>query len=186
VPAAAETLFPYGELLFVGTRQGMLIYALEDPTAPELIGRADHVYSCDPVVVEDDVAFVTLRNDTGCRRGLNLLLVFDVTTPTEPRAIAQLPMTSPHGLGVDGDLLFVADSVQGLLVLDVHDPHDPRPLTTLPEIAGYDVIPDAGILFVSADDGLYQYEYGPHGLTWGLPLSRIPIGLAPLVVAVPR
>ena len=175
VPAAAETLFPYGELLFVGTRQGMLVYSVVTPAEPELIGRADHVYSCDPVVVEDDVAYVTLRSGAGCRQGVSMLLVYDVRSPTEPRQISGLPLASPHGLGVDGDVLFVADAVHGLLVLDVREPHDPKPLAMLPEVVGYDLIADDGLLFVSAEDGLYQYAYDQEGLT-GLPVSRIPIG----------
>jgi hypothetical protein len=184
VPADAETLFPHGDLLFVGAQNGMLVYSLDDPGRPDLVGRAAHVVSCDPVVVEGDVAYVTLRSGTGCRRGVDALLVFDVTDPTRPTEIARRPLASPHGLGVDDGVLFVADATQGLLVFDVRDPHTPRPIGTVPEIAGYDVIADRGVLFVSADDGLYQYLYGPDGIAWSFPLSRIPIGTTPLAVAV--
>lgn len=179
VPAEAETLFPYDQLLFVGTRQGMLVYSLKEPRQPALIGTAQHVYSCDPVVVENDVAYVTLRAGSLCRGGVNALLVFDVTNPTQPQEIARREMTSPHGLGVDGTMLFVADAKDGLLVLDVRDPKAPRLLASVPSIAGYDVIADAGLLFVSADDGLYQYRYGPEGISPPNPISRIPIGPPP-------
>ncbi len=178
VPAEAETLFPYGELLFVGTRQGMLVYSLQDPKQPELIGQARHIYSCDPVVVENDIAYVTLRAGSLCRRGVNALLVFDVSDPTKPQELKRYPMASPRGLGVDGNILFVADAKDGLLVLDVREPTDPRLLGKVPDVTGYDVIAHAGILYVSADDGLYQYEYGPEGISRRLPLSRIPIGEA--------
>src|SRR5690606_31241070 len=97
VQADAETLFPYGRLLFVGTRQGMLVYELgAHPAAPKLIGQAAHVVSCDPVVVENDVAYVTLRSASSCRRGQNALLVFDVKDPTSPQQLAQRPLSSPH------------------------------------------------------------------------------------------
>lgn len=179
VPAEAETLFPHEGLLFLGTRQGMLVYSLEDPAAPKLMGEAAHLVSCDPVVVQDGVAYVTLRSGSACRRGANVLLVFDVANPTEPRQIAEHPMSSPHGLAVDGSVLFVADAKDGLIVLDVREPTRPRLLGKVPDIAGYDVIAHAGTLYVSADDGLYQYAYGPEGITQAQPLSRIPIGSEP-------
>lgn len=177
VPADAETLYPYDELLFVGTRQGMLVYSLaKDPRAPELIGRADHAYSCDPVVVQNDIAYVTLRDGSSCRAGVNALLVFDVKDPTQPREMGRRDMTSPHGLGVDGHLLFVADAKDGLLIFDVREPAAPRLMAQAPDIGGYDVIAHAGRLYVVADDGLYQYVYGPEGIRQTSPLSRIPIG----------
>ncbi len=184
VDAEVETLFPYGHLLFVGTRQGMLVYELaDDPTTPKLIGQASHVVSCDPVVVENDVAYVTLRSGSACRSGQNALLVFDVKDPTKPQRIALRPMSSPQGLGVDGDVLFVADAKDGLIVFDVRDPRDPKPIGEAREVAGYDLIAHAGTLFISAEDGLYQYRYGQKGDVQPKPLSRIPIGVPALQVA---
>jgi len=184
VQADAETLFPYGRLLFVGTRQGMLVYELGDhPEKPTLIGRAEHVVSCDPVVVENDVAYVTLRSAGSCRRGQNALLVFDVKDPTRPQQLAEKPLTNPHGLGVDGNMLFIADAKDGVLVFDVREPREPKLLARAPGVTGYDVISHAGTLFVSADDGLYQYRYGPEGIIEADPISKIPIGAPTLQVA---
>lgn len=184
VQADAETLFPYGHLLFVGTRQGMLVYDLAgSPARPMLLGQASHVVSCDPVVVENDVAYVTLRSGSTCRRGTNALLVFNVEDPTQPQQLAQHPLTSPHGLGVDGSTLFVVDAKDGLLVFDVRDPREPKLMAKAPGVTGYDVIAHAGTLFVSADDGLYQYRYGPEGTVGPEPVSRIPIGAPALKVA---
>lgn len=184
VDAEVETLFPYGHLLFVGTRQGMLVYELaDDPTTPRLIGRASHVVSCDPVVVENDIAYVTLRSGSACRRGQNALLVFDVKDPTNPQQLANRPMTSPNGLGVDGDKLFIADAKDGLLVFDVRDPQNPKLVSEARTVAGYDLIAHAGTLFVSAEDGLYQYHYGRDGDVGPKPVSKIPIGVPKLQVA---
>jgi hypothetical protein len=184
IPAEAETLFPYGRLLFVGTRQGMFVYELGDhPASPTQIGMALHAVSCDPVVVENDIAYVTLREGSACRRGRNVLLVFDVKNATQPRLLEEVQLKSPHGLGVDGGSLFVADAKYGLLVFDVRDPHAPKLMTKLPGVIGYDVIAHAGRLFVSATDGLYQFRYGPEGAIEPEPLSRIPIGAPRLEVA---
>lgn len=176
IPADGETLFPYGQMLFVGTRQGMLVYELgEHPYEPKLIGQAAHVVSCDPVVVENDIAYVTLRSENACRRGVNALLIYDVKNPTQPQKLLERTMSSPNGLGVDGSMLFVADKKDGLLVFDVRDPRDPKVVNQLGNVAGYDVIANAGTLFISADDGLYQYKYGPEGVDPEA-LSKIPIG----------
>jgi hypothetical protein len=172
----AETLFPYEELLFVGTREGMLVYSLVDPIHPAFVGQARHVYSCDPVVVQQDVAYVTLRSGSACREGVDGLLVFDVSNPTAPREVARRPMASPRGLGVDGDVLFVADEQEGLVVYDLEKPHHPRRVGSVPSISGYDVIAHDGILYLSAESGLYQYAYDSQGISRPHPLSRIPIG----------
>jgi hypothetical protein len=178
VRADAETLFPHGDYLFVGTQQGMLIYGLEDPEHPRFLGEARHVVSCDPVVVEHEVAYVTLRSGSTCRGGENALLVFDVADPRHPRQIARRDLGNPHGLGIDGGLLFVADKTRGILMFDVRDPTHPRLLGVRPGVAGYDVIADSGILYVSADEGLYQYTYDGTPDALPVPLSLIPIGPA--------
>ena len=57
-----ETIFPYKDKLFVGSRDGMFIYSLADPKKPVKIGAARHLRSCDPVVGNDTLSFVTLRS----------------------------------------------------------------------------------------------------------------------------
>lgn len=176
VNASAETLFSYGSMLFVGTRRGMLIYSLQTRDTPTLIGQAEHLYSCDPVVVENDFAYVTLRADSDCRFGENLLLVFDVSRPTRPEQIARYPLGNPHGLAVDGPILFVTDKKDGLQVLDISDPYEPRLLLRQARIKGYDAIADRGMLYISADSGLYQYTYNNAQGFSLTRLSRISIG----------
>jgi hypothetical protein len=70
-------------------------------------------------------------------------------------------MTSPHGLGKDGDLLFICDGGAGLKVFDASDPKTigSKLIYTYPDINAYDVIPIGGILVMIGDDGLYQYNY---------------------------
>ena len=106
---------------------------------------------------------------------MNALLIYDVKDPTQPQKLLERTMSSPNGLGVDGSMLFVADKRDGLLVFDVRDPRDPKVVNQLGNVAGYDVIANAGTLFISADDGLYQYKYGPEGVDPEA-LSKIPIG----------
>lgn len=168
-----ETLFRDGNRLFVGARNGMYIFDVSEPDAPKQLAFTGHLYSCDPVVVQGNTAYVTLRKGSACRGGENELRVYDVTDSTQPQLIGTYPMTGPWGLGVHDAWLFVADGKAGLRVFDTRDPRRLRPVGVMPEIHGYDVIPNQGVLVISAEDGLYQYDYR-NGRLVGL--SRLPIG----------
>ena len=168
-----ETIFVYKDLLFFGTRLGMLIYSIEEPENPAFLSEYRHVYSCDPIVVEDGYAYVTLRNQAQCRTGRNELHIYDIKDPTEPLLIKSYPMGNPWGLGIDRKKLFVCDGKHGLKVFDASDPEQIEMLETIESINGYDVIPNDRILIVSARDGIYQFDYSTHRLRR---LSRIPVG----------
>ena len=51
-----ETIFPYGDKLFIGSSFSMYIFSLTDPDHPKQIAKADYVIrmSCDPVIAKDD------------------------------------------------------------------------------------------------------------------------------------
>jgi hypothetical protein len=70
-------------------------------------------------------------------------------------------MSNPHGLGKDGDLLFVCDGNAGLKIYDASNPLTVayNIVYTYPSINAYDVIPVGDVLFMIGDDGLYQYDY---------------------------
>ncbi len=169
----ANIRFSYKDLLFFGTRTGMRIYTISDPEKPMYLSSYQHIYSCDPIVVEDGRAYVTLRTESRCRRGKNELHIYDIRDPTAPIMIKSYPMKNPWGLGVDGKKLFICDGQHGLKVFDAADPEHLRHLETLEEINGYDVIPNDHILIVSARDGVYQFDYSANKLK---KLSRIPVG----------
>src|SRR5262245_5900912 len=46
---AVETIFPYKDKLFIGSRDGMFIYSITNPANPVKLGSALHLRSCDPV-----------------------------------------------------------------------------------------------------------------------------------------
>lgn len=70
-------------------------------------------------------------------------------------------MTNPHGLGKEGDLLFVCDGSAGLKIFDASDPETitSHLIKEYPGINAYDVIPLSGLLVLIGEDGLYQYDY---------------------------
>ena len=156
-----ETLFPYGDKLFIGSRSGMMIYDLSNPLAPEKISEYWHITSCDPVVVDGDYAYVTLRAGNMCGAGTSQLDIIDISNLREPDLKKSYPMVEPYGLGIDKDVLFICDGKAGLKIYDASEPLKvgSRRLASFPDINAYDVIPVNNILFMIGDDGLSQYDY---------------------------
>lgn len=116
-----ETIFPYQDYLFIGGQTGVFIYDNSDPRNPARVSEFTHANSCDPVVVQDDIAYVTLRDGSQCAGFTNQLDVIDVSDIQNPTLIESYPMSNPHGLGVDGNNLFICDGDAGLKVFDNQD-----------------------------------------------------------------
>jgi hypothetical protein len=156
-----ETLFMYGKSLFIGSQTGMHIYDVSNPYALNRLSTYQHVQSCDPVVVEGNNAFVTLRTGNACFGNINELNVVDISDKTNPKLTKIYPMTNPRGLGIDGNILFICDGPDGLKVYDASDVTkiDEHQLAHFKNIRTYDVIPVNGNLFMIGDDGFYQYSY---------------------------
>ncbi len=157
-----ETMFIYNEHLFLGTTTGMLVYSLEIKTNPTYVCRYTHITSCDPVVVQNDLAYVTLRSGGFCGSTVNRLDVVEMKDSyTTMNPIASYPMANPHGLGIDDDLLFICDGDAGLKVYDASDPlkiTDHR-IARFPDINATDVIPLNDYLFMIGSGGFYLYDY---------------------------
>ena len=158
-----ETIFPYRGNLFIGSQDGMHIYSIQDPTTPTHLSTYTHITSCDPVVVQDTLAFVTLRNGNACNRGLNQLEIIDISDPTNPILLTTYPMKNPFGLGIDGNTLFVGEGAFGLKVLKVENPFDISVIQTVNNLHAFDVIPSNNNLILTGQDGVFQYDYSQPG-----------------------
>lgn len=156
-----ETIFPTENNLFIGSSSGMYIIDLENPGTPSLLSTYSHIRSCDPVVVEGNYAYVTLRSGTLCQGFTNQLEVIDIQNLKEPKLVATHLMHNPHGLGIDNTTLFICDGSQGLKVFDASDVQTigNNLLTHYTSIHAYDVIPFDNVLMMIGDDGLFQYDY---------------------------
>lgn len=156
-----ETLFPYSDKLFIGSRSGMYIYDLQTPATPALLSHYTHVRSCDPVVVEGDYAYVTLRSGSTCEGFTNQLEVIDIKDVTKPTLVSTYPMTNPHGLGIDQGTLFICDGSAGLKAYDATDVMkiSQNQLAHYGNIQALDIIPWQNVAMVIGSDGLYQYDY---------------------------
>ena len=156
-----ETLFPYKDNLFIGAADGMYIFDNSTPEAPLYLSKFSHARACDPVVVQDTIAYVTLRDGTECDGFVNQLDVVNVADLTNPRLLYTFPMDNPHGLGVDGDNLFICEGSYGLKLFDKSDLStiDDRLTNWIKNIHAFDVIPIDDHLMMIGEDGLYQFDY---------------------------
>lgn len=157
-----ETIFPYKDNLFIGSQSGMIIYDNTNPDFPTHLSTFSHIISCDPVVVENDIAYVTLRGGSGCRNNFtNQLDVIDISNLSNPKLLATHAMTNPHGLGIDNGLLFICEGSAGLKVFDATDIYkiSSNLLSYYGELDAFDVIPYNDNLIMIGNDGLYQFDY---------------------------
>lgn len=156
-----ETLFISDHYMYVGTSNGMHILDLTVPSSPNLLSTYQHITACDPVVVEGDRAYITLRSGNNCGSTLNQLEVVDISDRYEPKRLSSFSMTEPYGLGIDGTTLFVCEGKYGLKVYDATDESNitSHEIARFPGIHAYDVIPLEDFLFMIGDDGFYIYDY---------------------------
>jgi hypothetical protein len=156
-----ETMFLTEKNMFLGTTTGMVIYDITNPTSPVSQSFFRHARSCDPVIVDDTLAYVTLRSGTTCGGSLNTLDVVNIKNISNPVQVMTYTMVNPHGLGKDGDLLFICDGSSGLKVFDASDPLKitDHLIYTYAGINAYDVIPIGNVLVLIGSDGLFQYDY---------------------------
>jgi hypothetical protein len=162
VGEGVETIFPLNNLLFLGTQSGMLIYQITPEGTPLFVSSYQHIVSCDPVVANNQYAYVTLRA-SGCRQAAagaaDLLEIIDISNILNPRVIASYDMESPHGLGLDGEALFVCLGLGGIKVFDAQMPGMLSELAHIKGINAIDVIPLNGLLLVIGPDRIIQYDY---------------------------
>jgi hypothetical protein len=113
------------------------------------------------VIVDDTLAYVTLRTGSTCGGTTNALDIVNIKNLLSPSIVMSYPMSNPHGLGKDGNLLFICDGDAGLKVYDATNPKNisSHLLVTYSQINAYDVIPIDGVLVMIGNDGLYQYDY---------------------------
>ena len=172
-----ETVFIDGTNLFVGTQTGMLIYDVSAPASPVYKSEYNHFQSCDPVVVQDNYAYVTLRAGNRCGNWQNVMEVIDLTNLLSPVLVKSYTMTEPYGLGIDNKTLFVCDGQAGLKIYNATDPLriDQNMIKQYTDIKALDVIPYSNVMIMIAENGIYQYDYTD--LQDIRLLSIIPIGV---------
>ena len=154
-----ETVFPFKNKLFIGSQNGMYIYDISKPDQPTTDGQFGHLRSCDPVIVDDSFAYVTLRSGTACQGFTNQLDILQLNNLTNPGLVKSYNLTNPHGLSKDGNLLFICDGADGLKIYNAGDVNKLHLVKHFSGLETYDVIANNNIATVVAKDGLYQFNY---------------------------
>lgn len=154
-----ETIFSQGDLLFLGGNRGMFIYDISEPETPKFVSDFQHGRACDPVVVDGNYAYVTLRGGNACGTIESGLYVVDISNIENPELEVIYPMDGPYGLGIKDNMLFICDGASGLRVFDKSDAPNITALSHIDVMVTYDVIPMQEQLLMIGDGVLYQYEY---------------------------
>lgn len=156
-----ETIFPFQNKLFIGSNTGMYIYDAMVPSDPKQMSVYQHITACDPVVVNEKHAFVTLRSGISCRFGVDELQIIDIVDPYKPKLVKAYPMANPHGLALAGDYLYLGEGEYGLKSFMVADvlKIDQNQLEYLKSMKTVDIIPGPNSLIVIGPDGVCQFDY---------------------------
>ena len=153
-----ETIYPYNNNLFIGSTTGMSIYTLNVPSIPTFAGRMEHFRSCDPVIVHDDIAYVTLHGGTACGGYTNQLDIVDVKDIFNPKLLKTYPLENPYGLTMLNKMLYVCDN--NLKVLDVNNLNDIKLIQQVSQLNPYDLIAleNSSVIILVSEAGIYQYD----------------------------
>lgn len=152
-----ETIYAYKDKLFMGASSGAYIYDNKNPQEPTFITKVEHIVKNDPIVVDENNAYVTLNNPSA--KVGNELDVIDLSDIQKARIIKTYPMTNPIGLAIKDKKLFICDGKDGLKIFDAKNPLVIKQINTVDIKNPKDIIiNDNNQGFIIADDGIHQYD----------------------------
>lgn len=163
IEAGAETVYPDENYLYVGTRTSVEVFRTIDPGRPTHVGDVQHEESCDPVLPFGNVAYSTLRTGDAslCPGNVNALLVLDVSDKTNPVLVKEMEMSSPFGMTIMNNMLYLGEGSSGMRVFDISNPFNPVEKSRDFNIQAYDVIAHPTVphlILTTGPFGLEQYE----------------------------
>ena len=159
-----ETIFYADDYLYLGGERGMYIYGIDNPAAPTFVSEFTHWEGCDPVVVDGDYAYLTLRGGNLCGQQESVLEVINIEDKSNPTLAERYILENPYGLGIKDNTLFVCDGTAGLKLFNKTDPVVLQLFEQYEDIQAKDVIPLENSLLMIGNNTLYQYEYVGNGI----------------------
>lgn len=163
-----ESLYHHQGLLLIGSANNMYIYRigtdgipLRESTTQYNEAFGEDMCTSDPIVVKGNIAYVTLSSTVEVCRGfllINELRVYDIQDFKAPKLLKIVNMSTPKGLGLGKNHLFICDQTDGLVVFNLDNPIDPIKVKTFGGFEGFDLIVNDDILVVVAKDELLQYD----------------------------
>lgn len=154
-----ETIYPLKDKLFLGSMVGLFIFDISNPSNPVRKGTFTHARACDPVVADDNYAYVTLKEGTRCGPADNELNIVDIRNISSPQLLKTYSMKSPSGLSKDGNTLFICDGTDGLKVFNASNVSSISLIKQIRGLEPHDVIAWNKNALVVAKEGLFQFDY---------------------------
>lgn len=167
IPTDAETIFGYRDYLLFGRQNGVSVYDVsESPTQPVFLSEYVHQTACDPVIARDDVAYFTIRSGNNCGPNrTDQLVVLDISDPTNPIPMNEIDLTSPRGLAINGNKLFVSDGLAGIRQFDISDKFSPVLIDTPSGSFSSDLIALDSVLISVGVNSIDQFLIEEDGLS---------------------
>lgn len=153
-----ETIFAKDSLLFIGGRFGMYVYDISKPDLPERMSELRHTRGCDPVVVEDTVAYVTVRDGTNCGAGTNQLIIIGVGDIRNPVILKTYLFGSPAGIAVQNGIMYLCDLNNGLKIFSIAQYTNLSEIYSFPALKPHDVILHNGVLYTIGGSEINLYN----------------------------
>lgn len=164
-----ETLFLRSPYLFIGASTGMFVINASDSFQPVYVSGFSHATACDPVVVENQTAYITVRGGSTCGAIQDQINVINVSQINQPTLISTYLLSQPYGLGVKNQTLYVCANQQ-LHVFNAQNPQQLQLLHSYP-VNVTDIIPLQNQLIAVGNNLVIQYTYGPNHTL--VPLSTL-------------
>ncbi|WP_347925717.1 hypothetical protein [Pontimicrobium sp. SW4] len=152
-----ETTFLLKDYLFIGATNGMHIVGLQDEFNPIYTSSFTHATGCDPVVVEEFTAYITVRGGNSCGAIEDQINVIDVSDISMPVEYSTYFLSNPYGLGVKDQVLYVCND-EGINVFDAQNPNN-LVLENTYKSNSKDVIPLSSHLITVGENVIHQYNY---------------------------
>jgi hypothetical protein len=156
-----ETLFIQKDILFVGSTTGMYTVNASDEFNPYFVSGFAHATACDPVVVDELTAYITVRGGSTCGAIEDQINVINVSDISNPTLISTYLINEPYGLGIKNDILYVGCGNNGLKVFNALNSSSLVLENTYPGNVK-DIIPLNSHLITVGDNKITQYSYGPN------------------------
>ena len=129
-----------GDRLYVIGQGRLYVADATDPAAPKLLGKLEGLGGVRQIVVRDNVAYITAREDG--------LFLVDVRRPEKPVLLCHYDTIElATGVAVSGNVAFVACRQCGVELIDVSDPRRPAHLSTIRTGEAQSVTARNGILY---------------------------------------
>ncbi len=153
-----ETLFIQKQYMFIGSTTGMHIVDISDEFNPQYVSGFSHATACDPVVVHQNTAYITIRGSSSCGAVEDQINVIDITNISQPTLSATYLLDEPYGLGYHDSTLYVCSSTEGLSIFDTTDATN----LTLQQSYDFevkDLIPLESHLIAVGNQKIIQFSY---------------------------